>query len=30
MDFFKSLKKPFLKFHDPEQISKQLLALIKR
>ena len=30
MDFFKRLGQPFLKFKDPEAISKQLAALIKR
>ena len=29
MEFFKSLGQPFLKFNDPEAISKQLAALIK-
>ena len=29
MDFFKILGKSFLKFSDPEGISKQLTVLIK-
>ena len=30
MDFFKSLRQSLLKFNDPEAITKQLTALIKR
>ena len=30
MDFFKSLRQSFLKFKDPEAISKKLEALIRR
>ena len=30
MDFFKHLGQSFLKFNDPEAISKQLAPLIKR
>ena len=28
-DFFKSLRQSFIKFNDPESISKQLTVLIK-
>ena len=28
-DFFKSLRESFIKFNDPESISKQLTVLIK-
>ena len=30
MDFFKRLGQSFLKFNDPETISRQLALLIKR
>ena len=30
MDFFNGIEQFFLKFNDPEAISKQLVALIKR
>ena len=30
MDFLKSLQQSFIKFNDPEAISNQLAALIKR
>ena len=30
MDFYKSLGQPILKFDDPEAISQQLTALLKR